>query len=97
MARKIRWSSNALADLEAIAEYIAQDSPTNAAKVVQKIVSTAKGLNRFPHLGLAVPEVHNPEIRQRLIFHYRLIYRLTSGEIEILSVIHSRRQLGPKV
>lgn len=92
MASQIRWSPEALRDLDSIAQFIAQDSPANAAKVVQKILSTARSLNRFPHLGMAVPEVQNPEIRQRVIFHYRLIYRVLSDGIEIVSIIHAKRR-----
>src|ERR1700739_2122217 len=93
MARKIKWSEDALADLDVIAEYVARDSAANASKVVKKVLSTVRSLDRFPHLGLVVPEANDAGIRQRLVFHYRIIYRLKSDEIEILSIIHSRRRL----
>lgn len=95
MARKIVWSSEALDDVDAIAHYIARQSTANAAKVVQKILSVASDLDRFPHLGLIAPDINNPSIRQRTIFHYRLIYRVEISEIVILAVIHSRRKLSP--
>ncbi|GJI87733.1 MULTISPECIES: type II toxin-antitoxin system RelE/ParE family toxin [Duganella] len=93
MARKIAWSEAATEDLEAIANLIAQDSPPNASKVVKKIVAAADGLGRFPHLGVVIPETNNPAIRQRIVFHYRLIYKVESDAIVILAVIHSRRRL----
>ncbi|WP_296000476.1 type II toxin-antitoxin system RelE/ParE family toxin [Rugamonas sp.] len=93
MARRIVWSSEALNDVDAIAQYIARRSTANAAKVVKKILSIASDLDRFPHLGIVVPDLNNPLIRQRSIFHYRLIYRVEISEIIILAVIHGRRSL----
>ncbi|WP_043479740.1 type II toxin-antitoxin system RelE/ParE family toxin [Janthinobacterium sp. HH01] len=92
MARRIVWSQAATEDLEAIAIRIAQDSPSNASKVVKKIIAAADDLNRFPHLGVVAPEAINPAIRQRVVFHCRLIYKVESDAIVILAVIHSRRR-----
>ena len=92
MARRIVWSEAATEDLEAIANRIAQDSPSNASKVVKKILAATDDLNRFPHLGVVIPEANNPAIRQRVVFHYRLIYRVETDAIVILAIIHSRRR-----
>jgi plasmid stabilization system protein ParE len=81
-------------DLEAIANRIAQDSPSNASKVVKKIAATAGSLDRFPHMGVVLAEANDPAIRQCIIFHYRLIYRVQPDAIVILAVIHSRRRLS---
>jgi toxin ParE1/3/4 len=45
MARKVIWSFEATADLEALAEYIAKDSAFYAASFVQKILDTSRSLN----------------------------------------------------
>lgn len=93
MARQIIWSDSATEDLEAIAEHIAQDSPSNASKVVGKILSITDKLDHFPHLGAIVPEAGDATLRQRIIFHYRLIYRIELNTINVLAVIHARRRL----
>jgi len=39
MAHRVAWSRRALQDVEAIADYIAADSPTYAGIVVKKVVN----------------------------------------------------------
>lgn len=94
MARKIVWSKDALDDLEKIADYIARDSRANAAKVIKKILAATRNLNQFPHLGLVVPEISDPQTRQRIVLNYRLIYRLEPDSVLVIAVVHSRRHLG---
>ncbi|MTV38210.1 type II toxin-antitoxin system RelE/ParE family toxin [Duganella radicis] len=93
MARQIIWSDSATEDIEAIADRIAQDSQSNASRVVKKILAVADDLDRFPHLGAVVPEANDANLRQRIVFHYRLIYRIELDTINILAVIHARRRL----
>ena len=59
MAYRVEWSSRALEDLEAIAEYIAVDSTAYAAAVVRTILNTTRIVSRFPSAGRIVPEFNN--------------------------------------
>jgi plasmid stabilization system protein ParE len=63
MAHRIGWSRRALRDLEAIAEYIAADSPTYAGIVVKKITNETRMLARFPRSGRKVREFDDENIR----------------------------------
>ena len=56
MAARVGWSQRALRDVEAIAEYIAEDSPVYAAVVVRNIIAQTKMLSQFPRCGRKVPE-----------------------------------------
>src|SRR5438067_4568877 len=47
MAARVGWSQRALRDVEAIAEYIAEDSPVYAAVVVRNIIAQTKMLSHF--------------------------------------------------
>ncbi|PYX10700.1 MAG: hypothetical protein DMG88_01435 [Acidobacteria bacterium] len=51
MAPRVAWSRRAFQDLEAIASYIAQDSPAYASVVVRSIVNQTQTLARFPRSG----------------------------------------------
>jgi plasmid stabilization system protein ParE len=73
MAHRVDWSRRALHDLESIAEYIAEDSPTYAGIVVKKVVSQTKLLAKFPQIGRKVPEFDDENIRELLIYSYRII------------------------
>jgi len=93
MALRVVWSRRASQDLAAIADYIAADSPTYAGIVVKKVVHQARALARFPRSGRKVPEFDNENIRELLVYSYRVIYRLEEPEVVIAAVIHGRRVL----
>ena len=93
MDYQIVWSPEAVADVEAIASYIARDSAAYAQAVVEKILETARHMGEFPLLGRMVPELAQETIRERFVYSYRLIYRIRNDTITIAAVIHGRRLL----
>lgn len=93
MAVRVSWSAEALDDVDAIAEYIAKDSLFYAKAVVEKIRAVSRSLADFPERGRIVPEWSMPDVRERFVYSYRVIYRLSNNAVEILAVIHGRRQL----
>ena len=93
MAYRVVWSAKAVEDVEAIATYIARDSPFYAAAVVQKLVELADSLERCPLAGSVVPEFSDPAIQEKFAYTYRLIYRISAEVITIAAVIHSRQLL----
>jgi addiction module RelE/StbE family toxin len=90
---EVVWLAQALDDLDAIAEYIVADSTRYAAAVVERFLTAAQDLAQFPRMGPSVPEWNDPSYRQRIIYSYRLIYRLREDRAEILAVIHGARLL----
>lgn len=95
MDTRVSWSPEALDDVGAIAAYIAKDSPFYASAVVQKILDVAKNLGQFPNVGPIVPEIGEPEFRERFVYSYRVIYRVTAEQVLVVAVIHGRRLLTP--
>jgi toxin ParE1/3/4 len=95
MARQLVWSPEAVEDIESIATYIERDSPWYAKAVVSRIVAMAESVPEYPDLGRMVPEVGNTAIRERLVYSYRVIYRIESERILMVAVIHGRRLLQP--
>jgi toxin ParE1/3/4 len=93
MARRITWSPRALQDLEAIVEYIARDSQAYAGTVVKKIVNETRSLIRFPLSGRKVPEFGDENIREVIVYSYRVIYQLQDDNVLIASIVHGRRLL----
>ena len=87
------WSPEALEDVDAIATYIARDSIFYAGAVVEKMLAAAIALNHFPHAGRIVPELNQPDIRERFVYSYRLIYRIETARIVVAAVIHGKRLL----
>lgn len=60
---EVRFSENAMADMETIAGYIARDSEFHAAKQVERFFACAERLRTHPRMGRIVPEVGHPSIR----------------------------------
>jgi len=87
------WSPEALEDIEAIAAYIARDSTFYAGAVVEKMLVAAAALNQFPESGRIVPELNQPDIRERFVYSYRLIYQIEPARILVTAVIHGKRLL----
>jgi addiction module RelE/StbE family toxin len=89
---RITWSEPAVADLEAIHEYISRDAPGRAPIFLQKLIAATEPLLDFPRMGRVVPEGDG---RQREIAFdpYRIIYRVEGDEIMIVTVVHGARDL----
>ena len=93
MAYRVVWSPRALADVEAIAGYIALDSKTYALAVVRTIVKLTRTLARFPRSGRKVPEFDDENTRELIAYSYRIIYTLEPKQVTIVAVIHGKRML----
>ena len=92
----VEWALTARGDLEAIASYIAADSPINALKVVERIEARAETLSSLPMRGRVVPELrwHGVMAFQELFEKpWRLIYRIESHRVFMVSVLDGRRNL----
>lgn len=93
MARKVIWSYEAAADIEALADYIARNSAFYAATFVHEILEVSRSLDLFCERGRLVPELGNPDIRELFVREYRLIYSVEKARVVILGLIHGRRDL----
>ena len=91
MDYRVVWSPEALEDVESIAAYIARDSQRYAASVVEKILEDSRSLALSPYIGRVVPEFENESIRERILYSYRLIYRIEGNVVTIAAVIHGKR------
>jgi len=60
MDDQVVWSPQAIDDGDAIAAYIARDSPAYAATTVDRILKTTRNLSNFPCSGRIVPEFNDP-------------------------------------
>ncbi|NIO19634.1 MAG: type II toxin-antitoxin system RelE/ParE family toxin, partial [Candidatus Aenigmarchaeota archaeon] len=60
---EIRWTAEAETWLKDIYDYIAQDNPSAAARVVQGIYEKAQLLRRFPEIGHRYRSEPEGEIR----------------------------------
>lgn len=92
---EVRWTPQAANDLEAIADFIAQDSPHYASLFVMDVLAAVVRVADFPRSGRIVPETDEPALRETILGNYRVIYRLTGELVEILTIYHGARLLDP--
>ncbi len=92
MARLI-WTEPAIADLEAIADYIALDKPDAATRYVQQVFAAVERLARFPKSGARVPEIPHLPYRQIVVSPCRVFYRLEGKDILIVFVMRGEQRL----
>ena len=90
----VEWTDPAKQDLKAIHDYIARDSTFYAKKVSLEIVEKSEKLNILPEIGRVVPEIGDPRIRELIIYSYRLVYEIFPDKIEILALIHGKRDFS---
>ncbi|MGI8785211.1 MAG: type II toxin-antitoxin system RelE/ParE family toxin [Acidobacteriota bacterium] len=92
MAR-VRWTPQALDDLEAICAFIARDAPQVAAVFADRIFHTTDRLANHPRSGRIVPELEIENIREVILGNYRVIYRIEEADVQIVTVYHGARLL----
>lgn len=90
---EIKWSPQAVRDIESIREYIAQDSVRYAELVAVRIIASVDRLRAFPQSGRVVPERNDPEIREVIVGSFRVVYRHRPGVVEIATVFRASRLL----
>ena len=91
---KIKWTDNAIEELDDIASYISKDSPKYAQILVNQIYEMVSHLEQFPRLGRKVPEYNDPDFREILYKNYRIIYLIKKEHLEIISIIYGSRKLN---
>lgn len=64
MALPIRWSPKAAHQLEAIVEYIAQDSKRYAAIFARRLLQIIRSIPIYPVAGRIVPEYPDQNLRE---------------------------------
>ncbi len=90
----VLWTDAAVAQLEAIHDYVAQTSPGYARRMVDRLTRRSIQIGAFPYSGRAVPEYELNEVRQVIEGSYRVIYLIKEDEdqVEVLAVIHTSRE-----
>ncbi len=88
---RVLWTELALQRIQDIDAFISMDSPVAAEKWVGKIFERGKSLSLFPKQGRIVPERGLQKLREIIVGNYRLIYRISSKQVSILSVVERHR------
>jgi toxin ParE1/3/4 len=89
---KVRWTRQALGDLQHVHEYIAEESIQAAGEMVSRIhQAVTLNLKEHPRMG---KEGRVTGTRELILAGtpYLLVYVLEGSEIQIVTVLHSSRR-----
>lgn len=90
-SKTIRWTERAVRRLGEIGGYIEKDNPAAATRVIARIVSSVDALAEQPAMGRTGRIKGTRELVLADI-SYIVPYRVTSGSIDILTVMHTAQQ-----
>lgn len=88
---KLVWTKQAIADLNAAYDYIAETDPDAAEGVIERIEKSLESLRQFPEMGRPG---RVKETRELVVPRspFILPYRVRKNQIEILAVLHGSRR-----
>lgn len=82
---KIVWSQHANNRLNAIFDFIQQDSVVRASEFCERLIDATEQLEVHPLSGPVLPE--DPAYRQLVIEGYRIAYKVTQDIVYILTIV----------
>ncbi|MBX2978635.1 MAG: type II toxin-antitoxin system RelE/ParE family toxin [Flavobacteriales bacterium] len=95
---EVKWTVDAITDIDGIATYIARDSPRSAKDMVDRFFAAADLLIDQPLRGKPVPEANIPAVRELLVGSYRLIYLVVNKDrVDVLAIHHQKRRSPRRV
>ena len=90
MSHRLLITDRALSDLREIRDYIARQSPDNAAAFLEKILAKFDLIESAPNSYSTAPEddLVPYTLRQYVMKPYRILYRVEGKTVQILHVRH---------
>jgi addiction module RelE/StbE family toxin len=87
----LQWSAFAIADREAVFDYIETDNPQAAIAVDDRIRLSVEGLAQFPEMGR---EGRIEGTRELVVQRtpYVAAYRIAGDRVQVLRVLHGSQQ-----
>ncbi len=77
--------------LDEVLAYVARDSPDRAGRVLTRALDAAASLSTLAERGRIVREVGDANLRQLLVYDYRLMYRVHEDRVVIRAFLHGAR------
>jgi plasmid stabilization system protein ParE len=78
-------------DIDRIREYIADDLPDAADRIVNELFDAIRALVHFPHQGYRRPDLTSRPLRFKLVREYVIAYAPDKKPLWVIAVFHGRR------
>jgi addiction module RelE/StbE family toxin len=90
---KVFWTETAVNHLSSIYNYISQNSPQYAQRLVERLTRRSEQIANFPFSGRIVPEFETEQLREVIEGSYRIIYYVKPEQIDVIAVLHAARNI----
>ena len=97
MSARFRFTKSAAKDLLQIADYISDDDPTAAERVVDEIVSAIENLVEFPEMGRIREDLADRRHRVWPVGRHLIFYRPGTQPLEIVRIWAPARGGKPRL
>jgi toxin ParE1/3/4 len=87
----IRWSKAAASDLENIANYLFEETPDNAPRLVRELYYTPNSLKDFPGLGRIGRQVGTRELVHPTL-PYVFVYEIRGQNVFVVRILHGAQE-----
>ena len=88
---KIRYSPEAIDDLQRLVEFVEDKNPFAARRIAINLQEGVDKLKQFPRIGLPVLKASDPEqVRDLYISNYTVRYLITDEIIYVLRIWHNK-------
>lgn len=92
----VHWAASAVADLEAVVDFIARESPLAAERVWRRLRAAAQSLETMPRRGRTVRElaaIGVRDYRELIVPPWRILFRSSTRRVFVVAVLDSRQDL----
>jgi len=91
--RECVLSPEAVADLQAVWDFIAKDNESAADRMVDQILDAFDRLAQWPGLGHIRPDLTTRDVRFWGVESYLIVYRESHGVLHIVAILHGSRDI----
>lgn len=89
----ITWSAQARRDLQAIRDFIANDSKHYAQLQIERLISRVERAAGMPSRGHPVHEFIESGLREVHEGSYRIIYGVFGDEFQVVTIVHMKQRV----
>ncbi len=90
---KYRLAKRAIADIEALGLYVAKENESASYRLIEAFFHRMDMLQRVPRAGVRRDDL-GPGYRAVPVGQYLILYRVGDTRIEVLRVIHGKRNVA---
>ena len=97
MSFHILWSDSALDRTAEFFDFIAEENPAAATRIIQDLFDRVEAISEHPRLGRRLSEHIDASVRRLVIGNYVVVYQIeeASRTITVLAARHSREKYLP--